>query len=168
MDEVFRAMRPHWSYFNYDPLKLIVEVHGSPEDKKNMDLYLQYFTSYCKAMPCAEEICGNKKSVNSKRIKLKFKIDFDRQRLKPDALRHIKCNIARLLKIKPSSLHLSNVKEGCVSLEFLIPSVLFERIFPLSDAQKAALHGEVKVISIQCDERDLHVVRNTIDAGCSA
>lgn len=158
MLDVFNAIRPHCSYFNYDLLKLLVDVHGSPKDKENFEEYLRSFTAYCEAMPCAEEICGNGES-ESKRIKLKFKIIFDRQRLKTDILRGVKSNIANHLKIKPSSLYLCRVEEGCVLLEFLIPSFLFERIFPLSDEQKAALYHEVKVTSIQCEECDLLVVK---------
>ena len=157
---VFKAIRPHCSYFNYDLLKLLVDVHGSPKDKENFEDYLQSFTAYCKAMPCAEEICGNGDS-ESKRIKLKFKINFDRQRLKPDALRGIKCNIANHLKIKPSSLYLRSIKEGCVLLEFLVPSFLLESIFQLSDEQKCALYYVDKVISIQCEEPDQFVVCTT-------
>ena len=152
MFEVFiKAVRPHCSYFNYELLELLVGVHGSPEDKAHMDEYLRSFTRYCKAMPCAEEICGNGDS-DSRRIKLKFKIDFDRQRLKPEVLRHIKYNIAHHLKIQPCSLYLRSIKEGCVLLEFLMPSFLLKRIFPLSNAQKVALYNECKVTDIQCDD----------------
>ena len=98
MFDVFKAIRPHCSYFNYDVLKLLVDVHGSSEDKAYFDEYLQAFTSYCQAMPCAEEVCGNGGSA-TKQTKLKFKTNFNRQHLKPDALSGIKYNIANHLKI---------------------------------------------------------------------
>ena len=157
ISDVFKAIHPHCSYFNYDLLKLLVDVHGSLEDKASFDEYLQDFTTYCQAMPCAEEVCGNGDS-GSNQIKLKFKINFDRQRLKPDALRGVKSNIAHHLKIPLSALYLCSVKEGCVLLEFLIPSFLFGYIFPLSDEQKMALYNEVKVIAIHCEEQTLFVV----------
>ena len=151
MFDVFKAIIPHCSYFNYDLLELLVDVHGSSEDKAHFDEYLQAFTSYCKAMPCAEEVCGNGDSA-TKQTKLKFKTNFDRQHLKPNTLRGVKCNIANHLKISPSALYLKSIEEGCLSLVFLIPSFLFGRIFPLSDEQKVALYNEVKVISIHCEE----------------
>ena len=158
MFEVFmKAVYPHCSYFNYELLKLLVDVHGSPEDKAHMDEYLRSFTRYCEAMPCAEEICGNGGS-DSRRIKLKFKIDLDRQRLKPENLRRVKYNIAHHLKIQPCSLYLRSVKEGCVLLEFLIPPFILNHVFPLSDAQKDALHNECKVTAIQCDDPRIHLV----------
>ena len=152
MFEVFvKAVHPHCSYFNYELLQLLVEVHGSPEDKVRMEEYLQSFARYCQKMPCAEEICGNG-DTDIRRVKLKFKIDFDRQRLKPEILRRIKYNIAHHLKIQPCSLYLRSVKEGCVLLEFLLPLFLMKRVFPLSNAQKAALYSEEKIIDIQCDD----------------
>ena len=157
MLDVFKAIRPHCSYFNYDLLKLLVDVHGSKEDKASFEDYLLAFTTYCEAMPCAEKVCGDGNS-QSRRVKLVFKVNFDRQRLKPDTLRSIKCNIAKHLNIPPSSLYLLSVKEGCVSLEFLIPSFLFKCIVSLSDEQKAALYNKDGVISIQCDKPNLFVV----------
>ena len=157
MFDVFKAIHPHCSYFNYDLLKRLVDVHGSPEDKTHFEKYLQSFTNYCQAMPCAEEVCGNGDS-GSNQIKLKFKINFDRERLKPNVLRGVKCNIANHLKIPPSALYLKSIGEGCVLLEFLLPSFLFGHIFPLSDKQKTALYNEVKVITIHCEEPNLSVV----------
>ena len=157
MLDVFKALLPHCSYFNYDLLKLVVEVHGSKEDRKHMGEYLQSFTKYCEAMPCAEEVYGNEDS-RSKRIKIKFKVNFDRHQLKVDSLRRVKNNIARHLRVNTSSLYLRKIEEGCVLLEFLVPRFLFERIFPLNEDQMASLCKDVNVISIQCDDPSLHVV----------
>lgn len=157
MFEVFKAIRPHCSYFNYDLLKLLVDVHGSSEDKAHFEDYLRAFTAYSEAMPCAETICGNE-DTQSRRIKLVFKLNFDRQSLKTDALKCIQGNLAHHLKIKPSSLYLRSVKDGCILLEFLISSFLFEHVFPLSSKQKAELYYEAKVLSIQCEEPNLFVV----------
>ena len=158
MFDIFRVIQPHCSYFNYDLLKLLVSVHGTSEDKKCFDGYLKSFASYCRAMPCAEEICGSDDS-GTDRIKLKFKLEFDRQQLKPNYIKeNVISNIARILKIKPSSLYLHRIREGCVCLEFLVPSFLFYRLFPLSDDQMVALYREVNVTSIQYDQPSLHVV----------
>ena len=157
MFEVFQIMDPHYSYFNHDPLKLLVKVHGTSEDKKCLDDYLKSFASYCRAMPCAEEICGSDDS-RPNRIKIKFKLNFDRQQLKADYVKDIIRNIARILKIKPSSLYLRSIKEGCVCLEFLMPAFLFDHIFPLTHNQLVSLYSELKVTAIECDQQNLHVV----------
>ena len=150
MFEVFKAIRPHLSYFNHNLLKLLVKVHGTPEDKECFDEYLESFASYCQAMPCAEEICGSDDS-RPNRVKIKFKLNFDRQRLKADHVQDIVHNIACILKIKPSSLYLHRIHEGCVSLALLIPAFLLDHIFPLTDDQKASLYSEVNVITIHSD-----------------
>ena len=155
MFEVFKAIGPYLSYFNYDLLKLLVSVHGTSEDNKCLDGYLKSFASYCQAMPCAEEICGSGDSQPN-RTKIKFKLNFDRQRIKADYIKdNIISNIAGILNIKPSSLYLHRIREGCVCLEFLIPSFLLDRIFPLSSEQKVALYREVNVTAIRWS---LHVV----------
>ena len=157
MFAVFKAIRPYCSYYNYDLLQLIIEVHGSTRDKESLEEYIKSFTAYCEAMPCAEEICGNDDCKN-KRIRLRFKLDFDRQRLKVDYVKSVTRNIARILKIKSCSLYLRSITEGCVLLEFLVSSFLFHHIFPLNVSQKSLLYEEGNVISIQCDCPNLYVV----------
>ena len=158
VSDVFRAIRPHCSYFNYEILQTLVEILGSAEDKQRLQKYLTAFKQYCNAMPCAETICGTAKG-SSKRLKLSFKLNYDRETLKPDQLRSIKCTIAQHLNIRPSSLYLCTVKEGCVELEFLVPAFLCERIFPLTEAQKEALCREVKALAITCDGQKCSEVR---------
>lgn len=155
MFDVFKVIHNYSSYFNYDLPELLVNIYGSSEDKASLEEYLQVFTSYCQKMPCAEEICGNE---DSKSLQVIFKLNFDRQGLKPNVLRCIRSNIANCLKIPIYSLYLKSVKEGCVQLEFLIPPFLFGHIFPLSDKQKTTLHKEVKVSAIHCEEQNLFVV----------
>ena len=154
MFHLFKMMHPYCSYFNYELLHNIVVVHGSPQDQKNMQKYIDSFAEYCKAMPCTEEVCGN--DIAQGTLKLKFKLEFDREQLKPDAVQKIKWDIAHHLDIRPCSLHLSRIKDGCVLLEFLIPSFLFDRIFPLRDED--TLYTQLKVISIECEDQALYVV----------
>ena len=146
--DVFKTIKPYCSYFNYDVLETLVQVNGSHQAKGYLKDYLQAFSAYCKAMPCAEEIYGSE-DTKSKRTKLKFKLDYDRQQLKPDAVRSIKCKIASHLEIRPSSLYLCRLKEGCVLLEFLVPTFIFECLFPLTVAQKIELYEDVKTLSVQ-------------------
>ena len=167
MFEVFKAICPHLSYFNYDLLKLLVDVHETPEDKKCFEKYLKSFANYCRAMPCAEEVCGSD-NPRSNRVKIKFKLNFDRQRLKADYVKDIVRNIARILKIRPSSLYLRSIKEGCVSLEFLLPFFLLYRLFPLTDDQIVSLYTELKVTAIQCDQQQFHVVSGFIGINVSS
>ena len=155
--DVFMLIKRSCSYFNYEALQTLVQIEGSDKDKKYLEEYIQAFSEYCKAMPCAEEICGGE-NAKLKRTKLKFKLDFDRARLKPDAIQSIKLNIARCLGIKPSSLYLSRVKDGCILLEFLVPTFIAKDLFPLSNAQTVTLYTEIKVLTIE--NSSLHLVSN--------
>ena len=148
MYDVFRMIKYHCSYFNYDVLTTMIQVHGSDRDKTYLEEYNKAFTEYCKAMPCAEGVYGNESS-KSRRTKLKFKLDYELEQLKPNDVRSIKNNIARCLGIRPSSLYLCRVKEGCVLLEFLVPDFIVEKVFPLSDSQILGLYSEVKVLSVE-------------------
>ena len=157
--DVLLIVRPHCSYFNFDILETLVQTHGSRKAKHHFKKYLKAFTSYCKAIPCVEEICGSQEA-KSKRIKLKFKLNFDRQQLKPNTVRSIKCKIADHLRVRPSALYLCRIEEGCILLEFLVPMYIAKQLFPLSKAQKTGLQRDVKALGIECEAFD--VVRNDV------
>ena len=159
VSDVFKAIRPYCSYFNYDVLETLVQVNGSSKEKRYLKKYIQAFSAYCKAVPCVERVCGSDhEDTISKRAKLKFKLDFDREQLKPDAVRSIKCKIAKHLGVRPSALYLCRIEEGCISLTFLVPPFITEHLLSLSDAQKIALHEDVKTLSIECEFEDFHLV----------
>ena len=152
--DVFKAIRPYCSYFNYDVLEALVQINGSPQDKHYLKEYEEAFSAYCKAVPCVETVCGSDhKNAKSKRIKLKFKLDYDREQLKPDVIRSIKSKIAGHLGVKSSALYLRRVEEGCTSLEFLVPAFILEDLFPLSHTLQFALHQdtEIRALGIVCD-----------------
>lgn len=151
ISQVFHVIRPHCSYFNFEMLQTIIRLLGSKHDKQILEKYIQAFSNYCKAMPCAEKICGTAQA-NSKRTKLIFKLQFNREEFKTDQMQSIKITIAHHLRIQTSSLYLRHITEGCVELEFLVPTFLCKRIFPLTDAQKAALFYSVKVVSVECGQ----------------
>ena len=153
--DVFMLIKRNCSYFNYEALQTLIQIEGSDQDKKCLEEYIQTFSEYCKAMPCAEEICGSK-IAKSKRTKLKFKLDIDITKLKPDDVQSIKHNIAQCLGIRPSALYLCCVKDGCVLLEFLVPTFIIEDLFPLSNTQIVTLYREVKVLTVE--KSFLHLV----------
>ena len=160
VSDVFKAIRPYCSYFNYDVLETLVRVNGSSKEERYLKKYIQAFSAYCKAVPCVERICGSDhEETISKRTKLMFKLEFDREQLKPDTVRSIKYNIAKHLEVRPSALYLCRIDEGCVSLEFLIPTFILEESLPaLTDAQMMALHQDVKALAIECKELKFNVV----------
>ena len=146
--DVLLMVKTRCSYFNHEVFQTLIEVHGSDQDKTYLQRYKEAFTVYCKAVPCIECVdYGN--GNESKRTKLGFKHDFELKDLKQSAVKSIQHNIARHLGIRPSSLYLQRVTEGCVFLEFLVPNFVVEKIFPLTDSQIVALYLEDKVLTIE-------------------
>ena len=148
--EILSMVISRCSYFNHEVFQTLIEVHGSDQDKTYLQQYKEEFTVYCKAVPCIECVdYGN--GSESKRTKLGFKVDFELKDLKQSAVKSIQRNIARHLGIRPSSLYLQHVTDGCVLLEFLVPNFVVEKIFPLTDSQIVALYSEVKVLTIESE-----------------
>ena len=57
IDEVFLIIAPYYSYFNYELLQSIIDLHGFPEDKERMWQYVNIdFSRYCNKVPCVEII----------------------------------------------------------------------------------------------------------------
>ena len=148
--DVLLMVKTRCSYFNHEVFQTLIEVHGSDLDKTYLQKYKEAFTVYCKAVPCIECVdYGN--GNESKRTKLGFKVDFELKDLKQSIVKSIQHNIARHLGVRPSSLYLHRVTDGCVLLEFLVPNFVVEKIFPLTDSQIIALHSDVKVLAIESE-----------------
>ena len=146
--EILSMVKSRCSYFNHEVFQRLIEVHGSDQDKTYLQRYKEAFTVYCKDVPCIECVdYGN--GNESKKTKLGFKVDFELKDLKQSVVKSIQHNIACHLGIRPSSLYLHCVAEGCVLLEFLVPNFVVEKIFPLTDSQIVALYSEDKVLTIE-------------------
>lgn len=149
--EVFYVINEYYSYFNYELLQMIVEVHGSPEDKKRMQRYLVDFSRYCKKVPCVEFHDESPTSKHPKKAKLKFKLEFKKESLKLDNIREIKRQIAKILNIRSSVLYLASIKDGCTEITFLIPTFCIKKLLNTADEERSRLGKEIKMISIECD-----------------
>ena len=93
IEEVFYIINSYYSYFNYELLHTIIEVHGSPTDKEGMQQYLTDFSKYCKKVPCVE-FHGESPSSNSPK---QTKLDYEKNLLTLKHIREIKRQIARIL-----------------------------------------------------------------------
>ena len=153
IEDIFIVINPYFSYFNYELIEVIVDVHGAHEDKENMQQYHNEFSDYCKKMPCIEfnEECS---SSESKRTKIKFKLDFDRNQLKLGDVKHIQRRIAGILHVKPSILYLHCIEDGCMLITFLIPTSFVGGLMELINCNKAVLQEDVKLVYVQHDRHD--------------
>lgn len=105
VEEVFNIMEPY-SYYNYDLIETITDVHGTTRDEQSMQQYVIDFDQYCRALPCEEEIIND-----GQRTKIKLLCDFGSSLciLKPDDIKNIRRRISRHLQIRSNSLHLHQI-----------------------------------------------------------
>ena len=148
--DIFLVISPYYSWFSYELFKKIVCTHGSKEDKENMEQYCQDFSECCQRIPCVEFQESNSKS--SCQTKIKFKLDLDIESLNVYDIKHIQRNIAKILKLQPSVLVLSNVQDGCMALVFLVPAHIATQLAQLATEEKPTLCKEIKMISIEHDD----------------
>ena len=144
--EVFLKLLEYCSYFNYGPLETIVKVHNL--DEGPLEIYLSAFSLYCKAMPCVETVCGDV-TPTPERYTVEFKVKGEHNKFKPDTIESITRKIAGHLGINYSALYLHFIKNGCISLEYLVPDFIVESSFSFcNDKQMIALYTEISVISV--------------------
>ena len=155
VEEVFTIITPYFSYFNYELLEVIIEVHGSDNDKQNMRVYLHDFNDFCRKVPCVE-VHKRCDVSEAKRTEVYFKLDYDKNSLKHGDVKRIQRQIAKILNVRPSVLFLNCIKDGCVLFEFLIPTHFVDFLTELIDGEKATLQSDVKMLSSQ---RGRHVLK---------
>ena len=157
IEGVFAIIHPYYSYYNYELLQTIVEAYGSEEDKKRMQQYIRDFTSYCKRVPCVE-FYDDHCLKSPKRVKLKFKLDYDKKHLTLADIKNIQRNISKLLNIRPSVLFLHSVGDGCTAVTFLVPDPCIHAVLKLLKEKATILQREVKMMTIECDGKPIDEV----------
>ena len=150
--DIFLVISPYYSWFSYELFRKIVRTHGSDEDKENMEQYCQAFSEYCQRIPCVEFRESNSKSLCQ--TKIKFKLDCDIESLNVYNIKRIERNIAKILKLQPSVLVLSNIQDGCMALIFLVPSHIAAQLVQLAIEEKTTLHKEIRMISVHQEQDD--------------
>ena len=48
VDDTFDVLRPHMTFFNYEILEFLIEKMGSPNDKDDLQKFLQEFRRFCR------------------------------------------------------------------------------------------------------------------------
>ena len=148
IEEIFIIINPYLSYFNYELVQVIIDTHGTDKDKKNMQQYLKDFSDYCKKVPCVE-FHEESDCNESKRTKIKFKLDYNKSQLKLGDVKRIQRRIARILKLKPSVLFLHSVDDGCVVFTFLLPTSTINHVMDMIACKESTLLDEVKLICVE-------------------
>ena len=76
--EIFNALRPHMSFYNYEILQFLIEGKGSEGDKVALAMYLRNFTEFCKRhvfeVPLTTFSNGHQIESHNKKQRLHIKV----------------------------------------------------------------------------------------------
>ena len=147
IQEIFLELVCYWSFFNYELLEHIIQVHGTAEDKAKLQKYLNDLKDFCqrRIFEVPPHVYG-KENKGQNWAKFTVKLDDEVQKLQD--LRRVRRKIAEILDLQLSKLYLCHITKGCVEVVFMIPQLVAQKVFPLSDGQQRSLLAN-------------HVVRNT-------
>ena len=148
VDEVFIVLRPHMSFFNFELLKHITDCKKlcSENDRERMDEYIGKFDVFCKrkVFEVPPGVTGQPTCKLKKRKRKAFVILMTKHEAEPNLVfvNAAKQKFAKLLKLKPSTLHLHRIDEGSLIFVFSVPSFVARKLFPLKMSVVAKLKNE--------------------------
>jgi len=137
-EEVFHILRDYHSFFNYGVIESIIGWFGTPDNKKQLEAYKERFKGFCKrrTFECPPDIFGHCADKGKSDLVVKLQGAMDPSLTDVTDLRY---TLSDILEVKPDTLYLYGIKEGCVELMFQVPSFIVEDIFPLSVEQERSL-----------------------------
>ena len=145
--DIFIVMHHYWSFFNCGPLEDIIKCSGTPEDKANLQMYLDDRKIFCRRriFEVPPHVYG---SDSNKGDWVKFTVKLDDKIQKLSEVEKLQSNISKILGLP--YLYLRHITDGCVEVAFLIPQLVAQKVFPLSDDQQNALSAN-HVVSSSCN-----------------
>jgi len=128
----------YWSFFNYELLEHIIQVFGTPEDKSKLQKYLDDLKKFCqrRIFEVPAHVYGNERKEQDW-VKFTVKLDDEVQKLQD--LCQVKSKIAEIIGLRLSALYLCHIARGCVEVVFMIPQLVAQKTFPLTDGQQKLL-----------------------------
>ena len=145
--EVFIVLRRYVSFFNYQIIEHLIKHHGSTEDHKRLEEYLNAFNTFCERN--IFEVPPNVFSSSLRRGK-KFCIKCTEGVATLKSVQGVIDKIAGVFGLQPLALQLCLIKKGCVELHFLISAAVANHILPVSPSQGLAL-SEIGVRVLSCE-----------------
>ena len=139
--ELFLVLFHHWSFFDYELLRLIIngsctELCGEMED------YIEEFKKYCQRRLCEIPVDVHETRPNDTN-KLYVKCDETFDKITLEEAKELELKLSKLLD---TELYLLRVEKGCVQLVFRSLCDLSMK-FPLSQLQKEQL-SEMKILRL--------------------
>ena len=148
IERIFFLLRRHKliSYFDYGILKLIIETHGSEDDKRRLTEYVDEFQAFCRRRvvevpPVISECTSSTRKV------FKVLITADMSATLAD-IEAAERKIADIFVLDHSVLTLHKITPGSLVLTLSIPITVADKVFPLQASQLSQL--EVNGFTVLC------------------
>ena len=173
VDEVFIVLRPHMSFFNFELLKHITDCRKlcSDHDRERMDEYIGKFNAFCKhkVFEVPPRATGQPTSKLSKHKRKAFAMLMTKHEAEPNLVfvNAAKQKIAKLLKLKPSTLHLHRIDEGSLIFVFSVPNFVARKLLPLKPSIVAKLKNEGFLILTSSVKDKGSVIIHVVHFSCS-
>ena len=153
IDEVFIILKSHMSFFNFELLKHITDCRKlcSDGDRERMDKYIDKFGAFCKrkVFEVPPGVTRHPTSKLKKHKRKAFAVLMTKHEAEPNLVfvNAAKQKIAKLLKLKPSTLHLHRIDKGSLIFLISVPNFVAEKLFPLIPSVVTALKDEGFIFS---------------------
>ena len=149
---ILRVIKPHYSFFNYEIIRLIIkksDLLTNDGAEKELEIYDKKFHDYCKhrvyeCPPVYSERLQSHATIHLKWDKSIYD-DFT-----VDGVLDFMFRLIRLLDVNPSNFDIISVDIGCVQILYQLPRYLVSRVFPLTLRQEILLHDELEVTEFYC------------------
>lgn len=119
---IFLVLSDYTSFFNCEIIEHIIGDIGTDDDKRMLIEYKEMFFSFCKrsVFEVPPHVYGQNPSAENrlKHVAFKYTPSIKHTLL---AVRSVRIEISKELGIKPYSLQLCSIKDGCIELNFIVP-----------------------------------------------
>ena len=142
IEEVFAVLSEVCSWFNHHPLGALIKKFGSNDEKILYETFtketlMKYLRRSVTEVP--KDSFGPEDIEGSGKFRLKIDSLSTHENIIGDHIFVLKGKIAEALDIAIEDLHICSISKGCVEVEFLVPLLILNKLFPLSPDQLSAL-----------------------------
>ena len=143
VEEIVDIIRPHYSFFNFKVIELIIKSHLiPPEDpkgvRKQLQRYEAKFNEYCKRRVYECPPVYNERNKMSAIVFCKWDTDIN-EKFTVEGIQVFKAKLVKALEITTLAFDLVSVDIGCVQVLWQIPKHLCQHVFPLRIEQEREL-----------------------------
>lgn len=151
LEEVFVALAPYCSWFNYLIIENIIETfcEGDKALERKWMRFQEKVRRYCerRVIDCPEDQYGERDDESMVRETVAMKVDRNWSTIRVDQLYHIRDSVAKVLDIKPCNLYLCTVEKGCVRVVLYIPDHVVSKFNCTASTEMALRNIDVIDIS---------------------